>query len=93
MLTLGDHVSLLVRLRPEAIDDGERGTMADIISIRSHPSWGYEPLPRSTREDASIILFPGVRYERPCDAPAEKAKQPRSAKEKPGSSSKRKSRA
>lgn len=45
--------------------------MADIISIRSHPSWGCEPLPRVRTDDAAIIMFPGVRYERAAETPVE----------------------
>lgn len=37
--------------------------MADIISISVHRRTGYQP-PRTDGSGASIILFPGVRYER-----------------------------
>jgi hypothetical protein len=43
--------------------DGERRIMADIISISLHRRTGYQP-PRASGPGASIILFPGVRYER-----------------------------
>ena len=67
--------------------------MADIISIRSHPAWGYEPLPRTAGGNAAIIMFPGVRYERPAEMPAKSAKPSRSAKAKSGDRGKRKSQA
>lgn len=52
--------------------------MADIISIGAHQRSGYQP-PRADGPGAAIIMFPGVRYERPDDA-ADAADEPRPPK-------------
>lgn len=55
--------------------------MADIISISVHRRTGYQPQ-RTDGTGASIILFPGVRYERTdvskeSDPPASPNRTPR----------------
>lgn len=67
--------------------------MADIISIRSHPSWGSEPLSRIARGEAGIIMFPGVRYERTSETQSKKKQAAKAPQARTGEKGKRKSRA
>ncbi len=67
--------------------------MADIISIKAHPrSHERSALPPEGTV-ASIIMFPGVRYERTEAAPDSEGGAPRSSKRKSASGGRRKSQA
>lgn len=66
--------------------------MAAIISIRSHPHWG-ERRASAADTDAAIIIFPGVRYERPEDDDCEENEPQASAKDKRRGGERRKTRA
>lgn len=47
--------------------------MATIVEFRNAPR-RTEPLPVNAGGSADIVFFPGVRYERPAEANAEKPK-------------------
>ena len=56
--------------------------MAAIISIHAHPRWGAQGAAAVTGSAASIIIFPGIRYERP-KKDARRDAAPDVAKKKP----------
>jgi hypothetical protein len=72
---------VLLALRSFPLADGETQNMADVISISAHQRRGYQP-PHLSGAGATIILFPGVRYERPEDTTDEAGEPARSPKGK-----------
>lgn len=64
--------------------------MADIISLNPHARRGAQITTRRSGPGAAVIIFPGIRYERPQDAACVKDGAPAAAKAKRGDAERRK---